>query len=365
MCPRRRGDGRADGGREAGGATSGLGGRAAGDGFDGFAVDSCTFPRTVRDATTASVMPSLGAWLLVPPPSVPASESERRAVALARGLVAQADDARRDDAQGVLGLAPAAAAPAAALASLRVALSLCLGGVPAGEGASAIALVDALETPAGASFCAAHPALRAVVLRPAADDLALSASALDADVDALAAALEALLRGREPATWTPGARWIVRVRRLALTLGLAALVGLGLSQVAVSLRTDLAANAPWQASSASEGYAERGQGFHPVEGRFNIFFQTGVEAEPWVRFDLGAPRTVRVVRVQNRLDSRQEWAVPLVVEASDDGTHWRALGRRVEPFYFWQLRVQPTTARWIRLRVARPTSLHLGRVEIR
>lgn len=309
-------------------------------------------------------MPALRAWLLVPPPA-PASEAERRAVALARGLAAQADDARRDDARGVLGLAPSAAAPAAALASLREALRLYLVGAQAVEGAPAVSLVDALETAAGDAFCAAHPHLRAVALRRSDDDLALTAAALDADVDALGAALDAALTAREPATWTPTARWIVRARRCALALGLVALVGAGLSQAALSLRTDYAANAPWQASSASEGYAARGQGFHPFEGRANIFFQTGVEAEPWVRFDLGAPRTVRVVRVQNRLDSRQEWAVPLVVEASDDGTTWRELGRRVEAFYYWQLRVRPTTTRWIRLRADRPTSLHLGRVEIR
>lgn len=310
-------------------------------------------------------MPALRAWLLVPPLSAPASESERRAVALARGLVAQADDARRDDARGVLGLAPPAAAPAAALAALREALRLYLVGAQAGGESTAVTLVDALETSAGEAFCAAHPHLRMVAQRRPDDDLVLPTATLDADVDALGAALDAALTAREPATWTPTARWIVRARRFALALGFVALVGAGLSQAALSLRTDHAASAPWQASSASEGYAARGQGFHPFEGRANIFFQTGVEAEPWVRFDLGAPRTIRVVRVQNRLDSRQEWAVPLVVEASGDGAVWRELGRRVEPFYYWQLRVRPTTARWIRLRVDRPTSLHLGRVEIR
>ncbi len=311
-----------------------------------------------------SVVPPLRAWLVVPGPEVPAPAAVRAAVVTARCLIHQADDARRADALGLLGLELPSAAPAAALAAQREALRLVLS---AREGLDEPlpTVAEALQTPAGEAFCAAYPALPAVVLRTAEADLDHDPAALNAAVDALGTALEAELSVVEPSVRSRRMRAFLRLERTLLTVGLLALGAMGLRAVGLSMRTDHAVHAVWQASSAVDGYTRTGRGFHPIEGRFNIFFQTAVEAEPWVRFDLGAVRAVRAVRVQNRLDNHQDWAVPLILEVSTDGTSWRELARRVEPFYFWQATFRPTRVRWVRLRVPRPTSLQLGRVEIR
>jgi len=285
-------------------------------------------------------------------------------VTTARCLATQADDARRVDAPALLGLVPTTAAPAAALATQRQALRLALS-AHADLTTPAENLEAALQTDAGLQWAERHPALHAIATRDAADDLTRDAATLHADVDALGDGLDALLSAIEPDVLAPKARWFVRAQRALVVVGMLALGTVALQQAGRSLRTDRAAGAAWQASSAADGYAREGRGFHPIEGRFNIFFQTAVESEPWVRFDLGAPQTVRTVWVQNRLDNFQDWAVPLAVEISLDGTTWREVARRVEPFYFWQASFRPTTARWVRLRVPRPTSLQLGRVEIR
>ncbi|MBK8693409.1 MAG: discoidin domain-containing protein [Deltaproteobacteria bacterium] len=101
------------------------------------------------------------------------------------------------------------------------------------------------------------------------------------------------------------------------------------------------------------------------EGLPNIFFQTQSEPAPWIEFDLGSPRDITLVRVVNRLDCCRDWANPLVVEASDDRARWRQLARREEPFDTWRAVFPETRARYVRLRVPRPTQLNLSWVEIR
>jgi hypothetical protein len=139
----------------------------------------------------------------------------------------------------------------------------------------------------------------------------------------------------------------------------------GARQASRSLRADLAPSASWRVSSNEPGFAASGQGFQAPEGGPNVFFQTRVEDSPWVEFDLGAPRSLQGVSVDNRLDCCQDYAVPLVVELSDDAKDWREVARRDQRFYYWTEWFPESQARYLRLRVARPTSLQLGPIAIR
>lgn len=186
---------------------------------------------------------------------------------------------------------------------------------------------------------------------------------LDAHNDALRGAVDALLG--PGVTVTSSSRWATRLTRTGLALAALAGVVVMAPRAMVRMRSDVAPTSAWRASSTQNGYPTQGVGFHPREGEANIFFQTGVEPAPWIEFDLGAARAVAMVSVQNRLDCCQDWAVPLAVELSTDRARWVEVARRVEPFYFWDATFPRASARYVRLRVPRATSLHLGRVAIR
>jgi hypothetical protein len=125
-----------------------------------------------------------------------------------------------------------------------------------------------------------------------------------------------------------------------------------------------AETARWRASSEAEGLPLTGVGFHPLEGRPNVFFHTRVENSPWIEFDFGEPRTVSYLAVNNRMDCCQERAVPLIFELSEDHAHWTEIARQPEKFYSWRRIFAPRRARYARLRVPRVTALHLGWVRI-
>jgi len=169
-----------------------------------------------------------------------------------------------------------------------------------------------------------------------------------------------------PADDGPLAPWRERAWRwtvLALTLGFALA---GARELRLALRPELAKAATWRLSSTQGPGPVTARGFDATsEGLPNIFFQTLTEPAPWIEFDLGASREVTMVRVVNRLDCCRDWAVPLVVEASDDRARWRELARRVEPFDTWRAVFPATRGRYVRLRVPRPTQLQLSWVEIR
>ncbi|MBP6834292.1 MAG: discoidin domain-containing protein [Deltaproteobacteria bacterium] len=164
----------------------------------------------------------------------------------------------------------------------------------------------------------------------------------------------------------PAALWRERAWRwtvLLLTLGFAFV---GARELRLALRPELARHAPWRISSAVGEAPTAARGFDTTsEGLPNIFFQTQSEPAPWIEFDLGSPRDITLVRVVNRLDCCRDWANPLVVEASDDRLRWRQLARREEPFDTWRAVFPETRARYVRLRVPRPTQLNLSWVEIR
>jgi hypothetical protein len=127
---------------------------------------------------------------------------------------------------------------------------------------------------------------------------------------------------------------------------------------------DLAQGKPWRTSSALDdcplGRTQRCLGNHLVE----LLFHTQTEASPWMEIDLGEPTRLSQVWVHNRKDCCQERAVPLVVEAGDDGRSFRELARVDEPFRKNVIKFPATRARYVRLRVDRPSALHLAGVEI-
>ena len=57
--------------------------------------------------------------------------------------------------------------------------------------------------------------------------------------------------------------------------------------------------------------------------------------------------------------------MPLVVEFSQDRVHWTEVARRIEEFSEWTLTLAPRKTRYVRLRIARPSTFHLKDVVIR
>lgn len=150
---------------------------------------------------------------------------------------------------------------------------------------------------------------------------------------------------------------------VALVLAVFA-VRYGALELSRALRTDLAPGASWRVSTTAPPFAASGSGFPRPEGGPNIFFKTQIEDSPWIEFDLGAPRALRGVSIDNRLDCCQDYATPLLVELSDDGKAWREVARRESRFYYWTEWFPESRARYLRLRVDRRTALHLGPVAI-
>lgn len=169
-----------------------------------------------------------------------------------------------------------------------------------------------------------------------------------------------------PDDGAPLVLWRERAWRFAVALLVVVFCVVGGRELRLQLRPELARGATWRLSSTQGPGPVTGRGFDTTsEGLPNIFFQTLNEAEPWIEFDLGSPREVTMVRVVNRLECCHDWANPLVAEASVDHTRWTELARQVEPFDVWRAVFPPTRARWVRLRVPRPTQLQLSWVEIR
>jgi hypothetical protein len=160
----------------------------------------------------------------------------------------------------------------------------------------------------------------------------------------------------------------VLVQRWLRTGLAAAAVLVVLFMVAGSLRRamqgpDLLAGKPWIASS--KAYDCRPKDMECGGARSAMFFHTTEEDKPWVEFDMGTPQAFSRIEVINREDCCPERAVPLIVEVSNDKAKWTEIARRTDTFREWETTVKPTTARYVRLRVDRRTSMHLVRVTLR
>jgi hypothetical protein len=95
-----------------------------------------------------------------------------------------------------------------------------------------------------------------------------------------------------------------------------------------------------------------------------VFFHTNEEENPWFEYDLGAPLSFSSLTIMNRSDAVQDRAVPLVVEISNDRKSYREIARRTSVLDVWEPSFAPVSARYVRLRVARRSFLHLDGVEV-
>jgi hypothetical protein len=136
-------------------------------------------------------------------------------------------------------------------------------------------------------------------------------------------------------------------------------VGIVLGAIALMpQRRNLAAGKPWTTSSkmfdCNPGTGECG-GVQTM-----IFFHTN----PWFQYDLGTKTQFSSLTVKNRQDAEPGRAVPLVVEVSDDAKKFREVARRNDEFNVWKPSFPAQSARYVRLRVARKSILHLELVQV-
>ncbi|HYQ18815.1 MAG TPA: discoidin domain-containing protein [Polyangiaceae bacterium] len=125
---------------------------------------------------------------------------------------------------------------------------------------------------------------------------------------------------------------------------------------------DVSAGKAWATSSTYEVVCQSPS--HSCGLAKSYFFHTQEEDNPWLEIDLRDAATFSKVRVFNRQDCCEERAIPLVVEVSSDHRSWRAVARKDETFDDWTAQFSPVQARWVRLRVARRSLLHLADVRV-
>jgi hypothetical protein len=156
-------------------------------------------------------------------------------------------------------------------------------------------------------------------------------------------------------------RWLIGLSVLSVGLILALVISVVRERNETS--RDLAAGKPWRASSVGYGACQSPQQSCP--GGEDFFFHTAEELEPWLEIDLGAPQTIRGVRIDNRKDCCAERGRPLVVEVSRDQRDWKRVARKEESFRSWLAHFEPAVGRWVRIRIDRRRDfLHLSRVRV-
>lgn len=144
------------------------------------------------------------------------------------------------------------------------------------------------------------------------------------------------------------------VLRLArLTMVAAALLLMAFGVYKVTRGPNLAAGKPWKTSTRWAGCSAD----PTCEGV--LLFHTLEEKEPWAEVDLLKPQTIHRIEVKNRVECCAERLVPLVVEVSLDGKQWTEVGRTKEQFTNWTTKFAPRPVRYIKLHVARVSTMHI------
>jgi len=197
--------------------------------------------------------------------------------------------------------------------------------------------------------------------RPALELPELSERDQEAAAMALRHAATRAIRVREKEKRAAERVALKRLLRLALALIVLVGIVIGIGALMPAKR-NLAAGKPWAASSKLFDC-------HPNAGecggvQTKIFFHTKEEVNPWVRFDLGTKSTFSSMTVTNRLDGERGRAMPLIVEASDDGKNFREVIRRGDEFSVWKPSFAKQSARYVRVRVPRKSILHLEGVQV-
>jgi hypothetical protein len=179
-------------------------------------------------------------------------------------------------------------------------------------------------------------------------------------LQARAQASDALLRVETPVAPTNHRRVVRGATVFAVVIALAIVIIPRL--MTFTAPVDLAKDKPWRASSMLfPCFPDR---IDCGGTRTTIFFHTAEEKEPWVQFDLQQPTAFSSATIVNRRDAAKERAVPLILEVSDDEQTWRTLARQDAEFSVWKPKFDRTTARFVRLKVARQSYLHLDAVRL-
>jgi hypothetical protein len=170
-----------------------------------------------------------------------------------------------------------------------------------------------------------------------------------------------LITSCESVSWQVEWLKLRRLSRIALGVALC-LAPFALAFVFWPKKPDLAKGKPWHASSS---LAE----CHPAKSECggvttDIFFHTREESNPWFEYDFYAPLGFSSLTIRNRSDCCPERAVPLVVEVSHDDRTFHEIARRNDPFSTWSPHFPTQHARYLRLRTARVSLLHLEAVEV-
>lgn len=161
-------------------------------------------------------------------------------------------------------------------------------------------------------------------------------------------------------------RQLVRKRQLSVVtvILIAAIISAITGRVLLGRNApvDLAAGKPFTLSSKwADCHPENNEcGGYPTR----ILFHTHTEQSPWFQLDLGAPTAFSSATIVNRQDMALPLAVPLIIEVSDDGKSFREIARRDDVFTTWFATFPPQTARYVRLRVPRLSTLHLEAVRV-
>jgi F5/8 type C domain len=154
---------------------------------------------------------------------------------------------------------------------------------------------------------------------------------------------------------------VSRLGGLVLLLGVL-FGGVGLLRGVLEVRADLSRGKPWAQSSMYEQVCV--SPLHHCGSDKGYFFHTQDEQSPWLEIDLQQNQQFSALHVFNRQDCCAERVVPLVIEVSTDHVHWREVMRKTDVFDEWKPRFRAVSARWVRLRVAGRSLLHLYDVRV-
>ena len=152
-----------------------------------------------------------------------------------------------------------------------------------------------------------------------------------------------------------------KVKR-ALRVGLVILIPVAVVLALWPEKRDLAKGVPWHTSTNS---AECHPDKHECGGaQTDILFHTALEKDPWFEYDFGAPIAFSSLTIKNRSDYGPERAVPLVVEVSNDDKSFTQIAKREAVFDVWKPSFTTQHARYLRLRIARDSMLHLEAIKV-